>query len=197
MHHRRTIEQVHIECKIFPGATTKPENQESPMTQRIHIWMISAALILFAWMPAQAAELQWIDDTGAPHALTEYKGKAVLVHFWASWCGPCRHEMPLLTTWLQQHPDVTIIPISLDDSMEDAQNFLTSNHFNLPAQLTESSQAMALGARGLPTTLVVNADGDIAARQIGALPWNKKKFSDTILGFLSQKQDQQPHSTNM
>jgi len=167
------------------------------MPRWITRWMISAVLTLFAWMPAQAIELQWIDHGGVPHNMTEYKGKAVLVHFWASWCGPCRHEMPLLTTWLKQHPDVTIIPISLDDSMEDAQNFLTSNHFNLPAQLTESSQAMALGARGLPTTLVVNADGDIAARQIGALPWDKKKFSDTVLDFLNQKQDQQPPSTNM
>jgi thiol-disulfide isomerase/thioredoxin len=192
MHNGRTIKQAHVLCKIFAHTTTKTGNQEKPMMRWINRWMISAVLTLFAWMPAQAVELQWIDHNGVPHNMTEYKGKAVLVHFWASWCGPCRHEMPLLTTWLQQHPEVTIIPVSLDDSMEDAQNFLTSNHFNLPAQLTDSSQAMALGARGLPTTLVVNADGDIAARQIGALPWNKKKFSDTVLGFLNQKQDQQP-----
>jgi len=147
-------------------------------------------------MPVQAAELQWIDDTGRLHSLAEYKGKPVLVHFWASWCGPCRHEMPLLTTWLKQHPDVTIIPVSLDDSIEDARDFLTSNRFDLPAQLTDSSQARALGARGLPTTLVLNADGDIAARQVGALPWDKKKFSDTVLGFLNQEQNQPP-PTNM
>ncbi|MDQ7000785.1 MAG: TlpA disulfide reductase family protein [Mariprofundus sp.] len=158
---------------------------------------LATVFTVMLWIPAQAVELRWVDHSGSPHSLSEYRGKSVLVHFWASWCGPCRHEMPLLTAWLKQHPDVTIIPVSLDDSMEDARNFLTSNHFNLPAQLTDSSQAMALGARGLPTTLVVNADGDIAARQIGALPWDKKKFSDTVLGFLNQKQNQQPPSTKM
>ncbi|MFQ5346074.1 MAG: TlpA family protein disulfide reductase [Mariprofundus sp.] len=158
---------------------------------------IALAFVLTAWGPAHAAELQWIDHAGTPHSLAEYRGKAVLVHFWASWCGPCRHEMPMLTSWLKQHPDVTIIPISLDDSLEDARDFLTSNHFDLPAQLTSSSQAAALGARGLPTTLVVNADGDIAARQIGALPWEDKEFSDTVLGFLNPQQDQSASATNM
>lgn len=167
------------------------------MIRWINRLAIATAFTVMAWVPAQAAQLQWVDHSGAPHSLAEYKGKAVLVHFWASWCGPCRHEMPLLTTWLQQHPDVTIIPVSLDDSMEDARKFLTSNHFNLPAQLTDSSQAMALGARGLPTTLVVNADGEIAARQIGALPWGDKAFSDTVLGFLKPEQNQTASSTSM
>ncbi len=156
-----------------------------------HGWAKIVAIMLFVWLAmqasaAQAAELQWIDQNGAMHSLKEYQGKAVLVHFWASWCGPCRHEMPLLTRWLKQHPDVTIIPVSLDDSMADAQKFLNSNHFDLPAQLTDQAQAMSMGARGLPTTLVVAADGDIAARQIGALPWDQKEFSDTVLGFLKQ-----------
>lgn len=156
------------------------------MTRWMNKWMICTALILFAWFPAQAAELHWVDQSGAPHSLAEYKGKAVLVHFWASWCGPCRQEMPLLTAWLKQHPDVTIIPISLDSSIEDARIFLKTNHFDLPAQLTDSAQAMGMGARGLPTTVVVAADSSITARQIGMLPWDDPKFSDTILSMLKE-----------
>jgi len=147
---------------------------------------IAVVFTMIAWVPAHAAQLQWVDHNGAPHSLAEYKGKAVLVHFWASWCGPCRQEMPLLTAWLKQHPDVTIIPISLDSSLADAQAFLDEHHFDLPAQLTDSDQAMGMGARGLPTTVVVAADSSITARQIGALPWDNPEFSDTILSMLKE-----------
>ncbi|WP_240923923.1 TlpA family protein disulfide reductase [Mariprofundus ferrooxydans] len=159
-----------------------PIHRMSSPAQAIR-WMI-AALLLLAWIPAQAASLHWTDSKGAMHSLDEYKGKPVLVHFWASWCGPCRHEMPALTAWLKKHPQVTIIPISLDSSLADAQAFLTSNHFDLPAQLTDSAQAMGMGARGLPTTLAIASDGTIKARQIGTLPWEDPSFSDTVLSML-------------
>ncbi len=148
--------------------------------------IVMIATFILAALPADAAELQWVDPTGAPHSLAEYKGKPVLLHFWASWCGPCRHEMPLLTAWVKQHPEVTIIPLSLDSSLDDARLFLKSNRFNLPAQLTDQAQAMGMGVRGLPTTLVVAADSTVAASQIGALPWDNKTFSERLLGMLNQ-----------
>jgi len=156
------------------------------MTRLMSRMIIASVFIFIAWTPAQAAKLQWTDDTGTLHSLSEYKGKPVLVHFWASWCGPCRSEMPLLTRWLKQHPDVTIIPVSLDSSIEDARTFLKDNHFDIPAQLTDSAQAISMGARGLPTTIVIASDSTITARQIGSLPWDKQEFSDKVLGMLKE-----------
>ncbi len=152
----------------------------------IYTTALATLFMLLAWTPATAAQLQWVDDSGAIHSLDEYKGRAVLVHFWASWCGPCRQEMPLLTAWLKQHPEVTIIPVSLDSTIENAQAFLSSNGFDLPAQLTDSAQAMGMGARGLPTTLVVAADSSITARQIGSLPWDDDAFSAKVLEMLNE-----------
>lgn len=148
-------------------------------------WML---VLLLGWglLPAagEAVELQWQNERGEMHSLAEYKGRPVLLHFWASWCGPCRHEMPLLTAWLKRHPDVLFIPVSLDDDLASAKRFLSEHGFDLPAQIGDSRQAMGLGARGLPTTMVISAAGDIAARQVGALPWNEEKFSNVVLGYL-------------
>ena len=140
------------------------------------------AVIMFITLPAQAADFSWMDDRGTIHQLDEYKGKPVLLHFWASWCPPCRAEMPELTAWLKKNPEVTVIPVSLDNSLEDAQTFLDDHHFDLPAQLTDSSQAMSMGARGLPTTLIISANGDVKQGFIGARDWQDKSFTDGILG---------------
>lgn len=145
--------------------------------------LISAAAA-YASDSSDAVNFRWLDDTGAQHSLQEYRGKPVLVHFWASWCGPCRQEMPALTAWLKMHPEVTIIPVSLDNSIEDAQAFLDSHHFELAAQLTDSTQLQGLGARGLPTTLAIASDGSITARQTGTLPWEDPEFSDKVLNML-------------
>jgi len=176
----------HFLCKIYAAHSTKVKTEENLMPRlplTVTRWIALATLLLLS-IPAQAADLAWMDDKGVMHSLQEYKGKPVLVHFWASWCGPCRQEMPALTTWLKTHPEVTIIPVSLDSTLTDAKAFLDENHFDLPAQLTDSAQAMGMGARGLPTTVAIASDGSITARQIGTLPWEDPAFSDKILGML-------------
>ncbi len=148
---------------------------------RIMLKNIVFVLILLFPPALQAADFTWTDERGARHQLDEYRGKPLLLHLWASWCPPCRTEMPELTAWLKKHPEVTILPVSLDRNIADARNFLDRNHFDLPALLTDSGQAMGLGARGLPTTIVISADGRIERGFIGARDWNDPSFSDLIL----------------
>lgn len=143
--------------------------------------LLALTISLMITMQAEAAELEWRDQSGTLHSLAEYRGRAAIVHFWASWCGPCRDEMPKLTDWIKQHPDIAIIPISLDKSIEDAALFLRANRFELSPQTSDQAQAMGMGVRGLPTTMVIAADGSIAASQIGAMPWDNDAFSEKLL----------------
>ncbi len=152
------------------------------------------ALALLLSVPAQAADFSWMDDKGTIHQLDEFSGKPVLLHLWASWCPPCRAEMPELTSWLKRHPEVTILPISLDNELADARDFLARHHFDLPTLLTDSSQAMRLGARGLPTTIVIDARGKVRQGFIGAQDWTNPDFSEQILRHFRAGERMKPES---
>ncbi|MDX8396178.1 MAG: TlpA disulfide reductase family protein [Mariprofundaceae bacterium] len=133
---------------------------------------------------AQAVEFEWQDSAGKTHSVADYKGKPMILHFWASWCPPCRKEMPGLEAWIKAHPEVQIAAITLDNRITDATNFLKSQHISLPTLKGDMSAASRLGVRGLPATLILDANGDIQHSRIGALRWDDKKTSDDILATL-------------
>lgn len=141
---------------------------------------------------AAAFEYQWRDSHDVMHSLKDSNGKPRILHFWASWCPPCRAELPDLTAWEKQHPGIDLIPISLDENVGDAESFLSSNHLHIPILSGDIDQAMQLGIRALPTTIIIGADGKVVARYVGALPWSDPAFSKHILeSFPSRQAPQQ------
>ncbi|HKJ84004.1 MAG TPA: TlpA disulfide reductase family protein [Mariprofundaceae bacterium] len=130
--------------------------------------------------PGQAMELHWRDAHGTTHSLEESRGKPRILHFWASWCPPCRAELPELAAWEKKHPDITFIAVSLDDDIKDAESFLHSSHLSLPALSGDSDRAMQLGIRALPTTIIIGANGKVLARYVGAQPWSSPAFGNHI-----------------
>ncbi len=137
-------------------------------------------LLFFAWVPAQAAEFKWMDQHGDIHSLAEMKGKPVVLHLWASWCPPCQSELPEFAKWLNEHPEINTIPVSLDNNLKDAAAFITAKNITMPALLSDSTQAGKLGIRGLPTTLIIAADGSISQRHLGPRDWNDASFKQQI-----------------
>ncbi|MFQ5581590.1 MAG: TlpA family protein disulfide reductase [Mariprofundaceae bacterium] len=143
------------------------------------------AMLLLTVPPLFAVEYQWNDAKGATHSLADFKGKPVLLHFWASWCPPCRAEMPQLQAWSSQHPEVQLIPVSLDRSIANASEYLQVENITFPALHGDSSAASRMGVRGLPSTLIINADGSIRRTELGARPWSNRRFSQAILSGLT------------
>ena len=146
--------------------------------------LITLMICTLAAMPAGAAEFKWLDSHGQTHSLSEYHGRPVALHLWASWCVPCRNELPELTTWLKQHPHTPMVLVSLDNHQQDAATFLKQHHIRIPLLLSDEAQAFNLGARGLPTTAVIGADGDIRRIWVGAQSW-EHGFGDKLLAELS------------
>ena len=103
--------------------------------------------------------------------LSSYRGKVVLLDFWASWCEPCRVETPHLIELQQKYGDrgLQIIGISMDDSPEPARAFDQQFHMNYPVVMGNAATGELYGGvLGLPIAFLVNRDGRIYAKHIGA-----------------------------
>lgn len=103
--------------------------------------------------------------------LSSYRGKVVLLDFWASWCEPCRVETPHLIELQKKYGDegLQIVGVSMDDSPEPARAFYQQFHMNYPVVMgTAKTGELYGGVLGLPIAFTINRDGRIYAKHIGA-----------------------------
>jgi len=137
--------------------------------------------VLMSISTAMAVEFKWANGDGTVQSLADYKGKPVILHFWASWCPPCRAEMPELLKWSRQHTDVKLVVITLDRNIADAEAFLNEAGMPFPPLQGKMSESQKLGVRGLPTTVVIGAGGDIVKTRVGAVNWSRSDDGGAIL----------------
>ncbi|MGH2609190.1 MAG: redoxin domain-containing protein, partial [Tepidiformaceae bacterium] len=111
--------------------------------------------------------LRDLDDGAA--SLTDYRGKWVLVNFWASWCGPCRSEVPDLQELTQRRPDdIVILGVNQQETRDAAAKFTEEFDVTYPIVLDRSGEvSQAYRARGLPVSYLVNPEGVIVKVYLG------------------------------
>ena len=117
----------------------------------------------------KAPTFSTFDLDGRPVALTDYRGKVVLVNFWASWCVPCRREFPLLR---EMHGSgVAVLGVVFDDSPDAARRFMRAQGATWPGLIDpegEIAGAYGVGRKpGIPVTVAVDATGVLVDRQVG------------------------------
>ena len=103
--------------------------------------------------------------------LSSYRGKVVLLDFWASWCAPCREETPHLIDLQNKYRDhaLQIIGVSMDDSPDPARAFYRQFHMNYPVVMGNAKTGELYGGvLGLPIAFLINREGRIYAKHIGA-----------------------------
>ncbi len=115
---------------------------------------------------AQDFELATLD--GQTFKLSEHRGSPVVVAFWASWCGPCRLELPALSSYAAEHPEVEIIAVNVDRERKDAEKFLSQISVDLPIALDPESVVMGnFLVYTMPTTILIDANGTVKLFKIG------------------------------
>jgi peroxiredoxin len=108
--------------------------------------------------------------TGQPITLSHYKGKVVILDFWATWCPPCRAEIPHWIALYNQYKSsgLVIIGVSMDDSATPVKPFMDEYHVDYPVVMGDNKVANEYGGiEGIPTTFIINQKGDIVKQVVG------------------------------
>ena len=123
-----------------------------------------------ATVGSEAPAFALADLDGNPVRLEDLRGRPVVVNFWASWCGPCVEEFPLLREAADRHAaeGLEVVGIVYQDRSEAARDFMARNGATWPAAMDPGDRvAAAYGILGAPETFFIGRDGTIVARQIG------------------------------
>ena len=126
-------------------------------------------------------EITFLDIDNNQISLKNYKGNLILLNFWATWCAPCKEEMPSLSN-LQKKKDLDnlkIFPINIgQDNFEKSLNFFKSLNINNLKIYFDSPVTLAkkLQLRGIPTSILINKDGFEFARIIGSIDFENENF---------------------
>src|SRR5216683_1092036 len=145
-------------------------------------------------LPKPVAAISFEDGQGRSRSLADFNGKVVVLNIWATWCGPCRAEMPALDR-LQVAlggRDFEVAPVSIDRGGIDLVKkfYAEINIRNLPMYVDTSGQAVrSLGAIGVPTTLIINRAGNEVGRITGPAEWDAPEVAEFLKPIIARQND--------
>jgi len=148
-------------------------------------WQASSGPFGRAASPKAIPELRFVDATGRPRTLADFRGKVVLLNVWATWCEPCREEMPTLDR-LQARlggDRFQVVALSVDkQGATIARKFYDEFAIKaLPLYIDPTAKAaFVLNAPGLPMTLLVDRNGREIGRHLGAVKWDAPEVVERL-----------------
>lgn len=109
------------------------------------------------------------DLTGNPVRLSDYKGKVVMLEFWASWCAPCRQSVPELKALHEEYKDrgFVLIAISLDENPRKVREFVEEFEVDYTVVIDDKDVNAAYGVFSIPTTFLLDREGNVATKHLG------------------------------
>ena len=138
--------------------------------------------------PKKLDDLTFLDDKNNQLNLSDFKGKLVLLNFWATWCAPCKEEMPSLDLLqeMENLNNLKIFPINVgQDNLDKSLNFFEDlkiknlkPYFDSPVTLAKKFQL-----RGIPTSIIINKNGEEFGRIVGSIDFTDKKFIEWISNY--------------
>lgn len=131
---------------------------------------------------------------GESFPMEQLKGKVIFINLWATWCGPCRAEMPAIESLYKgtTHKDLAFVMLSIDRKNDEikVKNYVNTKGFTFPVYLVQSpfpnQLPEALQVPSIPTTFVINKKGEIVYKNVGTANYNTKKFKNFLEELLQE-----------
>ncbi|MEM1206851.1 MAG: TlpA disulfide reductase family protein [Acidobacteriota bacterium] len=120
-------------------------------------------------LPEVAPAFALANLDGETVRLEELRGQTVVLNFWATWCPPCRLEIPSFSKFARKHGDVPVLGIAVDGSREQLIQAKEDMGIDYPVLIADPETLAAYGVRSLPTTVIVGADGKVRSAHAGIL----------------------------
>jgi len=130
-----------------------------------------------------APDTELMDMDGAKHKLSDFRGKPVIVNFWATWCPPCRDELPSMNrAWAKVEKEgIQMLAVNMGETEETIFPFTGDFPIDFTILLdTSGAYAIDWKVQGLPTTYVVNPDGQVVYQAVGGREWDDKVILDMV-----------------
>ena len=126
------------------------------------------------------------DISGKIIDMKEFKNKTIFLNIWATWCGPCRYEMPSIHKLYQDvnHDKIVFVMLSVDAADHDlkVKNYIKENNFTFPVYRPDGMLPMQLDVSSIPTTFIISPEGKIVSKKVGAASYDNEEFKKFIEG---------------
>lgn len=147
----------------------------------IAVWLLTSSAAMATDGPAPDFSLP--DKAGSTVSLDDFDGQVVLLNFWASWCGPCREEMPLLVELYQRYEALgfTMLGINVEEDSAAANNFLSTVPVSFPILYDRTNSVSKLyDVIAMPSTVLIGRDGRVRYIHHGYEPGYENDYQDQI-----------------
>ncbi len=128
----------------------------------------------------------FMDMNGNRVSLDQFKGKTLFINIWASWCGPCRIEMPYIHSLfgkVKDNPGIEFLMIAIDEDFNKSKSFIKDKGYTFPVFHADEDLNSSLYTKSIPTTVVVSPEGKVIYYLNGTNNFDNKEFMDFLTSF--------------
>jgi len=144
--------------------------------------------------PFAAVDFELRGEDGRTYRLSDYRGQVVLINFWATWCPPCRYEMPSLERLWQQVKDkgVVILAINVGENEDKIFEFMGQYPMTFPIPMDRDGKVIkAYPVMGLPTSYIISPQGKVTHRAVGSREWDDAGLIEQLMSMREEQMKKQ------